>query len=302
MSSVNRFKLISKKDVQTLHKHYLNFEPYSDFNLVSIWGYMVPGTRYIYSKGAVLYEMIDYKNGQKYLTAFGDDSVKQALKQLAKKSSTPQLVLHHVPESTCLAIADWDALDAIDTDESNHDYIFSVLNIANLNSEHLIHKRKSLTKLVKQHPNLKVKVIDHRLPENRRQIYSLFRQWIKQSGSNDWKREYHAIQRVLKMEGFRIICIGAYDKKKLVGFTVNEIEKNGYYQGHYGKTNYNYPGLGLYLEHETAKYILKHYKSKYINLQQDMGIEGLRYYKSSLDPIKKLKKYNLTINTERARA
>lgn len=297
---MNRLKLISRSDLSTLHRHYLKYPPYSDFNVVSLWGYMVPGARYMEKNGSILYEMTDYNNNKKYFSILGGKSTKTIIRKLAKRTTAESLIFSNVPESTCKALEGWAAIESITPDEDNHDYIFSVKTIAKLSSEQLAHKKKSLLKLKRLYPNLQIKRIYQHRPADRRAIYQLFKRWVVQSGSTDWHREYRALQRALKLDGFEIVCLGAYDGKKLVGFTINEIEKNGYYQGHYGKADYNYSGLGLYLENETAIYMAKHYNSRYINLQQDMGIEGIRYYKSSLGPLKQLKKFTVKINTATA--
>jgi hypothetical protein len=261
---------------------------------------MVPGARYLHKKGAILYEMVDYNTDEPYLTIFGDESVKELIRDIAGTTDQPTLTFDGVPESTCKHLEGWDAVESIEEDESNHDYIFSVESIANLSSDKLRAKKKTLSKLKRRHPNLQVRVIDHTSETVRQQMKDLFKEWVKASDSKDWQREYQALQRDLALQGFHMVCLGAYDKDRLVGFTVNEIEKHEYYQGHFGKANYAYPGLGLLLEHETAKYAHEHYGSKYMNLQQDMGIEGIRYYKRSLGPLKQLKKYTVVINTSKA--
>lgn len=293
-------KEITGQDLLLLNRHYLNFEPYSDFNVVSMWGYMVPDARYLHNKGAVLYEMLDYNTDKPYLTIFGDASAKELIKHVAQHTSEPTFTLYSVPESTCHALANWAAVKSTEEDIDNHDYIFSVESIANLSSEKLRAKKKKLTKLHRQYPDLEVRLIDHSSPKIQKQMFELFEHWIKASGSDDWQREHRALKRMIDLQGFHIVCLGAFDKERLVGFTVNEIEKNDYYQGHFGKVDYKYHGLGLLLEHETAKYIHEHFGSKYMNLQQDLGIEGIRYYKQSLGPLKQLKKYNLVIDTQLA--
>lgn len=290
-----KLKKITRQSLPALQKHYLKFEPYSDFNVVSIWGYM-PNARYIDNTGAILYEMHDYLTGEPYLTVFGDESSIQLIKLAAQSIRDATFTLYGVPESTCEAIKGWEAIRSVKEDIDSHDYVFSVDSIAELGDD-LRHKRKTLAKLLRKHPNLRVEVIDHRLPRVRKQMYRIFKNWIKESGSTAWQREYRSLQRMLALKGFSIVCVGAFDKRKMVGFTVNEIEENDYYQGHYGKAGYKYRGLGLLLEHETAKIIRTKYGSKFMNLQQDVGIEGIRYYKQSLHPLKQLKKYNVVIDT-----
>jgi len=295
------FKKITEDDLPLLEKHYLKFEPYSDFNVVSIWGYMVPGARYIHNEGAVLYEMLDYNTDEPYLSIMGDHSSRKLVAEAAKDIHEPTFTLYSVPESTYKeAFKGWDAVTSVQEDIDNHDYIFSVRDIAHFDDEKYKEKKKKLAKFARKYPNVTVKEIDHTDDKVRAEMYAVFKKWIKESGSTTWQREYQALQRALTIQGFRVVCVAAFDNETMIGFTVNEIENNDYYQGHYGKAGYQYRGLGLLLEHETAKIIVKDYGSKYMNLQQDLGIEGIRYYKQSLMPLKQLKKFNVTIDTKRA--
>lgn len=298
-----KFKKISEEDLPLLNKHYLNFEPYSDFNVVSIWGYMVPDARYIHNKNSILYEMPDYNTGELFLTVFGDETSRELVRHAAQQQNKPTFTLYGVPESTYeTAFKGWPAVASIEEDIDNHDYIFSVEDIAHFNDDRYREKKKKLAKFARKYPGVHVEQVDHLLPEVREQMYAVFKKWIKESGSTTWQREYRALQRALTIPGFQIVCVAAFDRQEMIGFTVNEIEKNNYYQGHYGKAGYTYRGLGLLLEHETAKIIMRDYGSKYMNLQQDLGIEGIRYYKQSLHPVKQLKKYNVTIDTKQALA
>ncbi len=297
---MNRLKTIRKQDLDYLSRHYLKYEPYSDFNVVSMWGYMIPGARYATTGDTVLYEMTDYTKHTTYLTIFGDKDTRDTIKQLATRTKSSQIIFEGVPESTCKHLLNWDALVNIEADTDNHDYIFAVDDIANMRSVGLHSKKKSINKLLRKHPKLHIETIDLNDPKKRRQIYELFRRWIQQSGSTDWSTEFRALKREIKLYDYEITAIGAYDDNRLVGFTINEIEPNGYYQGHFGKADYRYPGLGVLLEVETARIVQKIYGSKFMNLQQDLGIEGIRYYKQTLGPCGQLKKYRVVIDREQA--
>ncbi len=292
---VYRFKTIKRDDLDRLKKHYLNFEPYSDFNVVSMWGYMVPGAKYMQLGDAIAYELNDYNKSTKYHTLLGNKDAIKLAEVLAKKNNG-HLKLSCVPQHTVKMLSSWEALTDVNEDIDNHDYVFATDEIANLATVGSKEKKKSLRKLLAKHPNLKSMVIVHSDQKNRNKIYRLFRKWAAENDAMNWDREFKALKRELKIPGYKIVVIGAYDKNKLIGFTVNEIEENGYYQGHFGKASYKYPSLGLFLEVETAKIIKEKFGCKYMNLQQDMGIEGIRYYKQSLQPLFKLKKYNIAID------
>lgn len=298
---ITSLRNINKGHLPDLEDLYLTSEPYSDFNVVSLWGYMIPGAKFFKDGNFAVFEMTDYNTNEKYYSCFGRGNPEQAISKLFSDLTTP-ITFRHVPEDTYLHIKDSPALIDSTEDIDNNDYIFSVEKIAKLDTETFRSKRKSLKKFRAKYPNITVRTIDIGSYKERRRMYNLFRLWIRQSKSSDYQREFRALKRAIKLKDFPIVCIGAFDGRSLVGFTVNEIEKNGYYQGHFGKANYKYPSLGLFLETETAKYLYGKYRCKLMNLQQDMGIEGIRYYKQSLHPERQLRKFSVTIDPGRCRS
>lgn len=58
------------------------------------------------------------------------------------------------------------------------------------------------------------------------------------------------------------------------------------------KTSYGYPHTSYYLSHRLADVLHKKGYS-YMNYEQDLGIEGLRYFKEKLKPVELLKKFNI---------
>ena len=91
---------------------------------------------------------------------------------------------------------------------------------------------------------------------------------------------------------FGLLSLGAFLNGRMEGFTINEVVQDHYYMGHFGKTNPDYPGLAVVLESETAK-IMVSLGCKYMNYQQDLGLEGLRRHKSSWHPTALLRKFTL---------
>lgn len=289
------WKTIQKKDLPYLQTHYRNYEHYSDFNSVSLWGYMVPNARISRVGDTLIYELLDYQTQETYYSVLGNKDARDALKLLLEDKKQ-DITLRHVPKTTFETLATWERVISHEEDHDNHDYIFKVNSMVNFSSGKFRKKRKYVTAIRRQHPNLKVVKIDHTKTENREAMYRLFKHWVHDRDAENWKIEYRAMQRTLLLKHANIICIGVYDHAKLIGYTINEREANGYYQGHYGKADYSYKGIGILLEHETAKFMKKHYGSTYLNLQQDLGIEGIRYYKSSLGPCKKLRKYSVVLS------
>jgi hypothetical protein len=299
VSNMITWQKLTSHNLKKLHSHYKNFEPYSDLNVVNLWGYMSDSARWFQFGDTVVYELWRYTSNEKYYSILGKNDSARALKQLLSSEQTNEsLVLDNIPHTTIKHLVKNIPDLEYTEDHDNHDYIFKVESMANFSSRKLRKRHASYRKLIRSHPGIQVRLLDQNTATDKRAMFVLFKQWVKARKSEDWQAEHKALKKALNIKDFPIICIGAFHNDKLIGFTVNEPVKNGYYQGHFGKVNYSYPSLGLLLEHETAKFMNAHFHSKFINLQQDLGIEGIRYYKNSLGPCKKLKKYKIVVTLQ----
>ncbi len=107
--------------------------------------------------------------------------------------------------------------------------------------------------------------------------------------------EFMAIRKLMAhSKHFKLHSYGVYFKGILIGFTVNEIVNKDYYMGHFGKADLRYKGLTSYLEFLTAVEMKKH-GVKYMNFEQDMGLNGLKHSKELWHPDHLLKKYSIRI-------
>lgn len=295
---------VNKNNLEQLRLHYLRYDPYCHLNIIDLWSYRGGVNHWFQVGDTMVYRLNNYMDNSLYLTVLGNKSAKHAIKELSSKNKKlSQITLKCVPESTLNALGSWDAVVNSVEDPDNHDYIFDVESLVNLSSPSLKSKQKLYNKLVSRHPKLKTKVLNNSSSTDRRLLYRLFKRWVLQTDPEDWQKEFLALKRALKMDDTKLVCLGFFDGEKIVGYTVNEPERNGYiYQAFFGKADRRYPGLSLFMERETAKYFYSHHGSKLMNLQPDSGVEGLRYYKNSLGPLRQLKKYTVTIDTAKALA
>lgn len=298
-----KWQEIDRKNLPILERHYSKFKPYCHLNVVDIWSYRTTRNYWFKVGDTIVYRLNDYNDDSYYLTALGKDSARLAIKELCEKyKSLKKIELRCVPQTTLDALGNWEPIINTTEDANNHDYIFEVKSLVNFSSPELNKKERKYKKISEKYPGLIVKVLDHHRPNDRQKIYRIFNKWVAQTESKGWRKEFLALKRALNLKRKNMVCLGFYDNKKIIGYTVNEPEPNGYYQGFFGKADRSYKSLGLFMERETAKYMSRKYKSKFLNLQPDQGLEGLRKYKTSLGPQAKFKKYNLTINTAKARS
>ena len=85
-----------------------------------------------------------------------------------------------------------------------------------------------------------------------------------------------------------------YDESNPVAMTIGEWLHPQMYVIHFAKALTDYKGVYQYLYEDTALHL--NFKTQFINLEQDLGIEGIHKSKESYDPDKKLIKLRVALN------
>lgn len=172
-----------------------------------------------------------------------------------------------------------------------YEYIFEISKIANLSGSLFQSKRNKINKLEKEYENRIVETPitgqDSALLEN---FYS---EWLKEHGTdnsvvfeNEMKEFRLAIDNFdeLKLIGIKITIDG-----ELAGFNFGSQVNADTYDGMVQKGNLKYDGIYELLNRESAKAWID--KFKYLNFEEDLGIEGLRKAKLLYQPDILLEKY-----------
>lgn len=298
---MNTWHSISARNLDYFQQIYEEYENYSDFNPLCLYAFLGEKGKWMQVGDTIVFNVSDALYGGKYCSLLGKNDVYEAINQLLQLDwvkKKDKLLLYHVPKSAALQLKDKPGILHVTHDSNNDDYIFSVERIINLNTPVLKSKQKSIFKLLQLHPHLATEVLDHTNDSIIQNIMDVFDAWASETNAQDPKGEREALHRILQLKSKAITVVGVYDSDNLIAFTINEAEKKGYYQGHFGKASRSYAGLGTYIEHETAKIMKEKYGCKYLNIQQDHGIIGLRHYKKSWDPVKYLRKYIVVIDRE----
>ena len=138
--------------------------------------------------------------------------------------------------------------------------------------------------------------IDLKNPEEQTQVLELFKLWKKQTNKNENETtiEYQAIKRLIEAIDFlKIFTLGIYCSNKLIAFNIYEITHQNYGISAFQKADRNYRGIFTMINYEVAKHLLS-LNCKFINYEQDLGIEGLRNSKLAYHPVEFLKKYTVS--------
>ena len=177
------------------------------------------------------------------------------------------------------------------------EYIYSAEKLFKLTGKKLRKKRNHISQFVRQYPNHQVKPMNSVI---RKDCLQMVENMLVESGpvSKSIEQEAFAIKKALKsfymipLEGIAIYTGASHvddenkegykQKGELVCFSVYSPLNKEVFTIHFEKSDYAYQGSAQMINWETAK-VLKA-RCKYINREQDLGIEGLRKAKLSYQP------------------
>ncbi len=160
-----------------------------------------------------------------------------------------------------------------------------------------------MVKCLKKRSNIQTRLLDITKSKFQQEIIHTFHQWtnLKDRENVFVVNELTALSRLLATFSQAIspffLTVGMYIDDKMVGFNINEILDNHFAVIHFEKGDtVNYPEIGAYLFQIAAKELSKH-GVQHINLEQDLGLDGLRKNKLSYKPDYFLFKYVLKLKT-----
>lgn len=292
------FKKLSLNDKSIIERYTKSFPPYSDYYFFSLWSYNTENSiSYTILHNNLVVKFQEYSGDGYFYSFIGRNKIEHTVAELITLAHRHRLpaVLKLVPEE-CIA------LEAIQTlgetfsfveDEDNFDYILSVEKIALMRGAKLHQKKKQLKKFLRSYdyyvkycslPNRKVHM----------DILAILYKWYSQTKEERAKNEceVRAIQRTLRYAShFSLVAACVYVDNKIRGFTIFEQVNSKYAILSFQKADKEYEGIFEFLNFSVAQYLHKK-GCMYMNIEQDLGIPGLRQAKRKYDP-SFLKKYSI---------
>lgn len=196
------------------------------------------------------------------------------------------------PFVICGLVAEQIALLPSDTynivhDLDAQDYIYSVSDLTNLAGGKYHSKRNFITRFEKSY-NYSFRPYKE---EDRETLIELFKKWEVDAVGNYWEEEKPMFNQALDYWRELDLKIGLlFVDKTLVAFSINHVTKDMALTL-VEKADTSYIGAYQMINRETASAFFQ--TVKFINRQDDMGIEGLRKSKLSYHPIQLTEKYNI---------
>ncbi|WP_125153053.1 DUF2156 domain-containing protein [Clostridium rectalis] len=174
-------------------------------------------------------------------------------------------------------------------DRENADYIYLKDDLINLKGKKFHSKKNHYNYFIKSY-NYKTMPITKDILND---CLNAAKQWCYENNCKGYiLYELYGIQELLNnIDSLNYIGMAVYVNNKISAFTIGEIVNNDMAIIHIEKADHSIRGLYPYINKTFVEKYLN--DVKYINREQDLGIEGLRKAKLSYNPIKLEMKYSI---------
>ena len=241
--------------------------------------------------------------GCSYMYPAGSGDLAAAIDILAREADERRQPLRLV----CLTTRQMEELDrlmpgrfAYEADRDGFDYLYDIDRLADLTGKKLHAKRNHINRFMDNNPSW---VYEEITPQTLPECLEMDQEWYRRSMVREGAAEerdlgdegialrtamdhYHA----LGLEGGLIRVYG-----EVVAFTMGDRLNSDTYDVHFEKAYGELQGAYAMINREFARWVrAKHPNVRYLNREDDMGVEGLRKAKESYDPDRMVEKYAAT--------
>lgn len=286
--------LSDKTDVEAVtHK----FPPYSDFEFASLYAWDVQEqTKISQDHGNLIIRFTDYITGDFFYTFIGDNDVNNTAEKLLELSKTEgrEVKLKLVPEETAKLI-DTQKF-SVSEDRDNFDYLIPIALLKNYDTAATYSRRKSVRKFLEDFSEHTLSPLDLQNQQVVERIQNVIIQSNKEHPERGLNNELLAITRLLKDAGtFHYITLGVFLDDVLVAFVICDIAQKNIVMGHFIKALRSVSAHLYSFLLNRMGHMLDTKGCTYLNFEQDLGLEGLRKWKTSFGSTEHLKKYIVTL-------
>ncbi len=241
--------------------------------------------------------------GCSYMYPAGSGDLAAAIDILAREADERRQPLRLV----CLTTRQMEELDrlmpgrfAYEADRDGFDYLYDIDRLADLTGKKLHAKRNHINRFMDNNPSW---VYEEITPQTLPECLEMDKEWYRRSMAREGAAEerdlgdegialrtamdhYHA----LGLEGGLIRVYG-----EVVAFTMGDRLNSDTYDVHFEKAYGELQGAYAMINREFARWVrAKHPNVRYLNREDDMGVEGLRKAKESYYPDRMVEKYAAT--------
>lgn len=182
-------------------------------------------------------------------------------------------------------------------DRDHFDYLYEAEKLASLSGKKLHSKRNFVNRFQAEHDNWRFTPLT---AETCADCLPLLEKWEDGHSADEQQKKSVQAERAAIARAFEHFdALGLeggalYIGEEMVAFTVGEKISSDTYDVHFEKARADIPGTYPMINREFVRYILQlHPEIRYINREDDMGLEGLRKAKLSYAPVSMVEKYSV---------
>jgi hypothetical protein len=292
---MERLALADRREMECVTRQ---FAPYSDFNFINLWSWDTT-EEVLVSKlhGNLVVRFLGYMDSQPFLMFMGRQSQNETagalIEHCERTGLTPELQL--IPH--CVAQSLDGRTFSVIEDPNHTDYIISTRDVERYDGQRFALQRNFVRRFSKLYPTVRFARLDLSCAVIRAQIRALFERWHAQKNGGtavEREHEYRAIMRCVGSFSTHLIATGLFLDGQLIALWLGEDICGACAISHFEKAETaQFVGIVPFLRQRTAQ-VLREQGIEHVNLEQDLGIPGLRQSKRSYEPVAFLKKYRIT--------
>jgi hypothetical protein len=288
------FKPLEPGDRAFVESRTRLFSPYSDFNFANLFAWDDKSVARVSElNGNLVVLASDYVTGEPFLSFLGMRQVDATAHRLiaSAKAMGIRPTLRLIPEEIAPHVSK--GAFRVEEDRESFDYIFSIPDFLDPACKVLSSRRRQAARFLREHPAAQFSA-EKGIGNVRVRTELLFLHEDRARRSGNTALETIALSRFLGSSAatnavFSCVRLGG----AIVAYSIDELLHRGYALSHFHKSTIELKGLDALLNFEIAKH--PHSLGvRYWNWEQDLGLEGLRSWKTSYGPVHFLKKYRVT--------
>ncbi len=271
---------------------------WSDFNLVSLISWDVDSAnRFAIVDGCLAIRISNYAGGEELVALAGVGDVAQVASTLVDdvRADGHSGTLSLVPAPIAVILEGTGRFTAaLEPDDT--DYVLDVERLASLQGGALATRRSAVNRLLRDWPEARATAIDLRFERGQNALRRLVVQWATANPESASRAEDElvAIQRAIAHAGpLGIEAIGVEQDGRLLAAILFEVTTDGWSVLHFDKCDHRTIGVAPFLKRELARHLLTR-GVRWLNYEQDLGLEGLRTAKQRYAPALLLEKATVT--------
>jgi len=295
------FKKVELSDRAAYEKYYSQFEPYSDFsfNNMWIWFNQQGNLGFSFHEDSLIVRFDNpFDSDRINYTLIGKRNCGKALHRLLRWQQAMHLDKRvvMVPEIVIKNLGQIHAPLNISEDIDNLDYVCDVDRMSSPSGKDFVKYRHALTHFKTHYEDgLSVQVANLADTSQRTELINSLHTWDSTYRQSDQSRlEGAALDRLFVLADILPVnCLVVRHNDKIISFAIFQIAPQPSYAiVNHLKCNNEY----RYIFDATFSYLINELSSRnihYVNIEQDLGIPGLREHKRRLRPVLYLRRYTV---------